>query len=41
MSELLLFLPPILVPAFASSSLAFRMVFAACKLNKQGDKIQH
>ena len=37
---LLLFLPAILIPACASSSLAFRMMYSACKLNKQGDNIQ-
>ena len=34
-----LFLPAILIPACASSSLAFRMMYSACKLNKQGDNI--
>ena len=33
---LLIFLPPILIPAFVSSSLAFRMMYSAYKLNKQG-----
>ena len=37
--RLLIFLPAILIPAFASSSLAFRMMYSACKLNKQGDSI--
>ena len=36
----LLFLPAILIPVCASSSLAFRMIYSACKLNKQGDNIQ-
>ena len=30
----------ILIPACASSSLAFRMMYSACKLNKQGDNTQ-
>ena len=38
--RLLLFLPMILIPACASSSLAFRMIYSAYKLNKQGDNIQ-
>ena len=38
--RLLTFLPTILIPASASSSLAFHMMSSACKLNKQGDKIQ-
>ena len=37
--RLLLFLPAILVPACASSSLAFHMMYSAYKLNKQGDNI--
>ena len=32
----LVFLPAILIPACASSSLAFHMMFSACKLNMQG-----
>ena len=36
----LIFLPAILIPACASSSLAFRMMYSAYKLNKQGDNIQ-
>ena len=41
MSELLIFLPVILIPAFASSSPAFLHVMcSAYKLNKQGDNIQ-
>ena len=36
----LIFLLAILIPACASSSLAFCMMYAACKLNKQGDNIQ-
>ena len=35
----LIFLLAILIPAFASSSLAFRMMYSAYKLNKQADKI--
>ena len=38
--RLLIFLPAILIPACASSSLAFRMMYSAYKLNKQGDNIQ-
>ena len=37
---LLIFLPAILIPACASSSLAFCMMYPAYKLNKQGDNIQ-
>ena len=35
--SLLMFLPAILIPACASSSLAFHMMYSAYKLNKQGD----
>ena len=38
--RLLVFLPAILIPACASSSLAFLMMYSAYKLNKQGDNIQ-
>ena len=38
--RLLIFLPEILIPTCASSSLAFHMMSSACKLNKQGDNIQ-
>ena len=38
--RLLIFLPTILIPACALSSLAFRMMYSACKLNRQGDNIQ-
>ena len=38
--RLLLFLPAILIPACASSSLAFCTVYSAYKLNNQGDNIQ-
>ena len=38
--RLLLFLLAILIPACASSSLAFCMMYSAYKLNKQGDNIQ-
>ena len=38
--RLLIFLPAILIPACASSSLAFHMMYSACKLNKQADSIQ-
>ena len=37
--KLLIFFPAILTPACDSSSLAFHMVYSACKLNKQGDNI--
>ena len=38
--RLLIFLPAILIPACASSSPAFHMMYAAYKLDKQGDNIQ-
>ena len=38
--RLLIFLLEILIPACASSSLAFRMMYSAYKLNKQGDSTQ-
>ena len=38
--RLLIFLLGILIPACVSSSLAFCMMYSACKLNKQGDNIQ-
>ena len=38
--RLFIFLPAILIPACASSSPAFHMIYSACKLNKQGDNIQ-
>ena len=38
--RLLIFLPAILIPACASSILAFHMMYSAYKLNKQGDNIQ-
>ena len=38
--RLLIFFPAILIPAYASSSLAFCMMYSAYKLNKQGDNIQ-
>ena len=38
--RLLIFLPEILIPAYASSSPAFLMMYSAYKLNKQGDNIQ-
>ena len=38
--RLLMFLPAILIPACASSSPAFLMMYSAYKLNKQGDNIQ-
>ena len=38
--RLLIFLPAILIPACASSSPAFLMMYSAYKLNKQGDNIQ-
>ena len=36
----MIFLPAILIPACASSSLAFLMIYFAYKLNKQGDNVQ-
>ena len=38
--KLLIFLPEILIPACASSSWAFHMMYSAYKLNKQADNIQ-
>ena len=38
--RLLIFLSSILIPACASSSLAFHMMYFAYKLNKQSDSIQ-
>ena len=38
--RLLIFLPAILIPAGASSSQAYCMIYWAQKLNKQGDNIQ-
>ena len=38
--RLLIFLPAILIPACASSSPAFSMMYSAYKLNKKGDNIQ-
>ena len=38
--RLLIFLPAMLIPACASSSLAFHTMYYACKLNKQDDNIQ-
>ena len=38
--RLLIFLPAILIPACASSSSEFLMMYSAYKLNKQGDDIQ-
>ena len=38
--RLLIFLLAILIPACASSILAFHMMYSAYKLNKQGDNIQ-
>ena len=35
--KLVIFLPAVLIPAFASSSPAFLMMYSACKLSKQGD----
>ena len=37
---LLIFLPAILIPACASSSLVFLVMYSAYKLNKKGDNIQ-
>ena len=38
--RLLILLPAISIPASASSSPAFHMMYSACKLNKQGDNTQ-
>jgi len=38
--RLLIFLPEILIPACASSSLAFHMMYSVYKLNMQGNNIQ-
>ena len=38
--RLLVFLPAVLIPAWGSSSPAFRMMCSTHKLNKQGDSIQ-
>ena len=38
--RLLIFVPAILIPACASSSLAFHMMYSVNKLNMQGDNIQ-
>ena len=38
--RLLIFLPAILIPPFASSSPVFLMMYSPYKLNKQGDNIQ-
>jgi len=38
--RLLIFLPVILIPVYASFSLAFCIMYSAYKLNKQGDIIQ-
>ena len=38
--RLLLFLPAILIPACASSCLAFHMIYSSYKLNKHGNNIQ-
>ena len=38
--RLLIFLPAILIPACASSSPTFLMMYSACKLNEQGENIQ-
>ena len=38
--KLLMFLPPILIPAYNSSSLAFLMMCSVYRLNKQGDSRQ-
>ena len=38
--RLLIFLLAVLIPACASSSLAFHMMYSEYKLNKQGDNIQ-
>ena len=38
--RLLIFLLAHLIPAYASSSPAFLMMYSACKLNKQSDNIE-
>ena len=38
--RLLIFLPAILIPAYASSSPAFLMMYSVYKSNKRGDNIQ-
>ena len=38
--RLLIFVPAISIPVYASSSLVFRMLYSAYQLNKQGDNIQ-
>ena len=38
--SLLIFLPAILIPAYASSGQAFLMMYSVYKLNKQGDNVQ-
>ena len=38
--RLLIFLPAVLIPACASPSLIFHMMYSAYKLNNQGDNIQ-
>ena len=38
--KLLIFLPEILTPAYASSSLAFSMMYSVYKLNKHSDNVQ-
>ena len=38
--RLLIFLPVILIPAYASSSPSFCMMYSAYKLNKHGDNMQ-
>ena len=38
--RLLIFLPAMLIPSCASTSLASHMIYSAYKLNKQGDNIQ-
>ena len=38
--KLLIFLSTILIPVCDSFSLAFHLMYSACKLNKQGDNIQ-
>ena len=39
--RILVLLPEILIPPWASSSLALHMIYSAYKLNKQGDNIQY
>ena len=39
--RVVVFLPAVWLPVCDSSSLAFCMIYSACKLNKEGDNMQH